>query len=267
MINFFWRLALCILFVCSPVEVCGVMPYDVEVALVNLQFSQYDEIEDDMLFVANARNMGLKDFIETYHLLAEVLTIDKRNRSINGAGVRWLLEKNADINKGLTTSSKPPTTLIEDAINNGTFSWDKDLGEGNTMLHAAALGGNTDAVTWLISNGASIDVKNNAGATPLQGAITSLEADLKKTKQRAIEYLQVIRDLVNAGADMSAMKMDQKTRELLEKANVMKAGVGTSGIKDDKKPSSILVKVDVKFVPKEDVFKKLSRSLQAIANG
>ncbi|KKT24281.1 MAG: hypothetical protein UW09_C0001G0344 [candidate division TM6 bacterium GW2011_GWF2_43_87] len=213
-------------------DTCAALAYAAE-------FMAYKNVGDLISAKAVEEKTSVKELIDNCELLSWA------SKNQNNPGIRWLLENNADINKAffnnVSKKNETPIALLEDAIIKGLLLWDTDLGDGNTMLHAAALGGNVAAVKWLIEKGATVDFKNTAGHTPLHKAIIGFEADLTlgSAQQRSKDYLDVIKKLLDAGADPAGIKMDNATRVLIENAGVS-------------------------FISSTEILKKLAQSLQAI---
>lgn len=65
-------------------------------------------------------------------------------------------------------------------------------GVGETALHYCAIEGSTEAVTWLISKGASVNTRTHSNSTPMIHAAQ-------------LGQLEVCKVLLKAGADLTAM--------------------------------------------------------------
>jgi ankyrin repeat protein len=123
------------------------------------------------------------------------------------------LATTADASSSSSLPSSPSRVLdvaVDDSINSLDIPLDA---HGNTLLHIAARGGKlnprkntvseTLTVSELIADGASLDVRNNSGNTPLIEASIGLTERQLHTLEVITDYKELITALVSAGADIN----------------------------------------------------------------
>lgn len=89
----------------------------------------------------------------------------------------------------------------------------KDL-NGSTSLHHASWRAHKDVVTELLKRGAHVNEKNNDNQTPLHLATEVRPVNEEDTKQAGVRHVNVVKTLIDAGADIHAREKFQNSTPL-----------------------------------------------------
>lgn len=95
----------------------------------------------------------------------------------------------------------------EMAVSSGEIN--KQRFDGWSLLHEAILNGDGDAVNYLITNGADINLPANDGWTPLHAASSGFVGNHDiMVKEKEYNYYEIFRMILDAGADVRAVTSD-----------------------------------------------------------
>ena len=98
-------------------------------------------------------------------------------------------------------------SFLEKTRKEGALSAEDD--RGATPLHRAAIGGSVHVTELLLKKGVSVDALTQAHETPLYFAVDF--ADQTESKEIFAQYLEVIKMLINAGADINVKAKDGRS--------------------------------------------------------
>ena len=126
-----------------------------------------------------------------------------------------LLKRNAEVNSRnhhestpLLLASERGPELVQLFLDHNA-DWHARDGDGDTLLHCAAIAGKLEVVRLLLELNAEVNSQNNEGSTPLHLASAGYEEG----------YPDVVRLLLDHGADMQICNLDGKTASQVARGN------------------------------------------------